>query len=142
MYTGRKECRVYSFLPVLLGKVGVKIVSGYTKVNAQVILAGKSVGVYSFLPVCIKVQENFTVGAHSLLPVTNRCRGTLYPSSISKGTLFLAWKECRAQYTLSSISKMLAHFSVGVHFFLPVNVQGEKNIGVLYPSSDNKVETF
>ena len=46
-----KSVVVHSFLPVLLGKLGVKIVWGYTKVNARVLLGGNSVGVHSFLPV-------------------------------------------------------------------------------------------
>ena len=53
-----------------------------------------------------QVQENFSVGTHSFLPVTNReieCRGTPF---------------------LSSISKMQALFSVDVCSSLPVNVQG------------------
>ena len=55
-YTGKKECRGTFFLPVILGKEGVKIVSGYIKVIARVILAGKSVEVHSFFPVYIKMQ--------------------------------------------------------------------------------------
>ena len=39
-----------SFLPVLLGKVGAKIVWGYTKVNASVSRGGNSVGVARLLP--------------------------------------------------------------------------------------------
>ena len=60
---------------MILGKEGVKIVSGYTEVIARIILAGKSVGVHSFFPlgpVYIKMQEHFRVGVHSFLPVKNR----------------------------------------------------------------------
>ena len=43
--TGRKDCRGTLF------PASVKIVWGYTKVNARVLLGGNSVGVHSFLPV-------------------------------------------------------------------------------------------
>ena len=68
---------------MLLGKVGVKIVWGYTKVNARILLGGNSVGVHSFLPVkrescCCKgtlflasyYQEEKSAGVHSFLPVS------------------------------------------------------------------------
>ena len=45
---------------------------GYTKVISRVILAEKSVGVHSFFSVYIKMQEHFSVGIHSFLPVNNR----------------------------------------------------------------------
>ena len=63
---------MHSFLPVILGKEGIKMVSGYTEVIAHVILAGKCVGVHSFFPVYIKMQEHFSVRVHSFLPVNNR----------------------------------------------------------------------
>ena len=57
---------------MILGKEGVKIVSGYTEVIVRVILAGKSAGVHSIFPVYIKMQEYFIVRVHSFLPVNNR----------------------------------------------------------------------
>ena len=49
--TGRKECRGTLFPASVTRELGVKIVWGYTKVNARVLLGGNSVGVHSFLPV-------------------------------------------------------------------------------------------
>ena len=57
---------------MILGKGEVKIVPGYTKVISHVILAEKSVVVHFFFPVYIKMQEHFSVGVHSFLPVNNR----------------------------------------------------------------------
>ena len=47
------DCTPTLFLPVLLRKLGVnyKILWGYTKVNARILLEGMSVGVHSSLPV-------------------------------------------------------------------------------------------
>ena len=88
------SCQCYS------GKKGLKIVSGYTKVNAQVILAGKSVGVHSFLPEYRKALVCGRTLSCLLITGSKECRNTLFLASIT-------W----------------VNFSVGVHSFLLVLVK-------------------
>ena len=79
--------------------------SGYTKVNARVVLTGKSIGVHFFLPVQYK---KILLWGHTLV------------------CLLTGRKECRDTLFLSSISKMQAHFSVRVHSCLLIC--GEKKV--------------
>ena len=62
---------VHSFLPVLLGKLGVKIVWGYTKVNVHVLLGGNSACRGTHFPASnYNTGKAAVVGVHSFWPVT------------------------------------------------------------------------
>ena len=104
---------------MILGKEGVKIVSGYTEVIARIILAGKSAGVHSFFPVHIKMQEHFIMRVHSFLPVNNReprvqwytlsfqcvlkCRNTLVWGYTLSCLLITGSQKCRGTLFLSGV---------------------------------------
>ena len=79
--TGQKSVGVHSFLPVLLGKERVKIVSGYTEVNARVILTGKSVP-YTLSCQYAEMQEHRIAQGYTLscllITGSQECRDTLF----------------------------------------------------------------
>ena len=86
---------------MILGKEGVKIVSGYTEVIARVIPEcntgrKESVGVRSFFPVYIKIVWGYTLSC-LLITGNQEYRGTLFP--------FPVYIKMHSR----------EHFSVGVH---------------------------